>query len=91
MKAKAKAAPAARPLTVSVKGAAALLGVGRDAVYSLIEAGKLRTLALGQRTLVVYGDIPRYVEKNATRGLDPARQEKARAARKRHGNEPVAA
>lgn len=78
----AKGPAESRPLTVSVKGAADLLGVGRDAVYALIEAGKLRTLALGNRTLVVYADVPRYVEENATRGLDPEKREKARAARR---------
>lgn len=78
---KAKSEAAAHPLTVSVKGAADLLGVGRDAVYTLIEAGKLRTIDLGKRTLVVYEDVPRFVEEHAKRGLDPEKREKARAAR----------
>ena len=82
MKPKPKADATERPLTVSVKGAADLLGVGRDAIYRLIEAGELRTVPIGKLTRIPSADLPAYIERHATKGIDPTRQEKARNARR---------
>jgi excisionase family DNA binding protein len=88
MQTKSKDDATARPLTVSVKGAANLLGVGRDAIYRLIEAGELRTVPIGKLTRIPSADLPAYIERHATKGIDPTRQEKARAARR--GGSPTA-
>jgi excisionase family DNA binding protein len=44
-----------RPYRVahSINGAAAALGVGRDAIYHLIRSGRLKAKKLGKRTLVL--------------------------------------
>ncbi|MGE0583473.1 MAG: helix-turn-helix domain-containing protein [Steroidobacteraceae bacterium] len=79
----------AQPLTVSVKGAADLLGVGRDAIYKLIETGELRTVPIGKMTRIPSADLPAFIERHAAAsGINAARQEKARAARR--GGSPTA-
>jgi excisionase family DNA binding protein len=49
------------PVTISVNGAAATLGLGRTAIYALINEGRLETVKIGRRTLVKTSSIRRLV------------------------------
>ena len=39
------------PISLTIKGAKKLLGIGTTKIYELIGDGKLRTVKLGRRTL----------------------------------------
>jgi excisionase family DNA binding protein len=45
------------PLAVTVQEARRLTGLGNTTLYRLIGEGKLRTIKVGTRTLVVYSSI----------------------------------
>jgi len=46
-----------RPLTVSVRAAGQILGIGLTKTWELIGRGDLKTVRIGRRRLVVYGSI----------------------------------
>ena len=46
-----------RPLMVSVKVACRLIGVGNTTLWSMIKDGRLKTIKIGRRRLVVYASI----------------------------------
>jgi hypothetical protein len=46
-----------RPLAVPVKVACKLMGVGNTTMWGLIKAGRVRTVSIGRRRLVVYGSL----------------------------------
>lgn len=48
-------------LLYSVDGVAEQLSVGRTTVYSLIRAGRLRSVKVGDRTLVARDELERFV------------------------------
>ncbi|MEJ8568280.1 helix-turn-helix transcriptional regulator [Elongatibacter sediminis] len=50
----------AQPLFSSIPDAARRLGVGRTKVYELIQAGKLRPVKLGTRTLLPEGELQKF-------------------------------
>jgi excisionase family DNA binding protein len=56
------------PITVTIREACRLLGIGNTSIYGLIGDGRLKTITIGRRRLVVYqslvklaqaGDAPR--------------------------------
>jgi excisionase family DNA binding protein len=47
----------ARPLAVSVKTACKLVGVGNTTMWSLIKAGRVKTVSIGRRRLVIYSSL----------------------------------
>ena len=47
----------ARPLTVSVKTACKLVGVGKTTMWALIKSGRVRTVSIGRRRLVIYASL----------------------------------
>jgi len=51
-----------KPITVTVATALAVTGLGRTKFYELVKAGRIKTVAIGRRTLVVYADLERLVE-----------------------------
>ena len=53
------------PALVSIKEAAAELGVGRTKTYNLIAEGQLETVKIGSRHLVVHPSIGRLVARLA--------------------------
>ncbi|WBX86483.1 helix-turn-helix domain-containing protein [Sphingosinicella microcystinivorans] len=44
--------PRLRPLTVRVRVAASMLGIGRSKLYELIAAGEIETIKIGNATLI---------------------------------------
>lgn len=55
------------PLLVSVRDAATLLGVGRDATYRLIHEGQIRTIRIGRKILVPRSELVEFCERTAER------------------------
>jgi excisionase family DNA binding protein len=48
----------ARPLAVSVKTACKLVGVGNTTtMWGLIKAGRIKTVSIGRRRLVIYASL----------------------------------
>lgn len=50
------------PLTVTIQGAKAALGLGHTKIYSLIGEGRLKAVKVGRRTLVTTDSIRALVE-----------------------------
>jgi excisionase family DNA binding protein len=50
------------PLTVTLQEARRLTGLGSTTLYRLIREGKLQTLKVGTRTLIVYSSIKLLIE-----------------------------
>jgi excisionase family DNA binding protein len=46
-----------KPLAVSVKIACKLVGVGNTTMWALIKAGRVKTISIGRRRLVVYASL----------------------------------
>jgi excisionase family DNA binding protein len=47
----------ATPLAVSVKTACKLVGVGNTTMWTLIKAGRIKTVSVGRRRLVIYATL----------------------------------
>ncbi len=58
----AKSLPAEPALLLKVEDAARLLGVGRTTLFELIGEGRIQTVRLGRRRLVVRAGLERFVE-----------------------------
>jgi excisionase family DNA binding protein len=56
--------PAQRPVLVTVKAAKSLTGLGNTKIYDLISAGKLKSITVGRRRLIVYASIEELVKTN---------------------------
>lgn len=55
--------PAAlKPITVTVSTALAITGLGRTKFYELVKNGRIRTVAIGRRTLVTFADLEKLAE-----------------------------
>jgi len=52
-----------RPLTVRVRVAAAMLGIGRSKLYELIAEGEVETLKIGNATLIPVDCLHQLIEK----------------------------
>jgi excisionase family DNA binding protein len=50
-----------KPLSVTVKRACEITGLGNTTIYELIKNGRLETLNVGRRTLVKYGSLEELV------------------------------
>jgi excisionase family DNA binding protein len=48
---------AARPLAVSVKTACKLVGVGNTTMWALIKAGRVQTVSIGRRRLIIFSSL----------------------------------
>ena len=48
---------AAKPLAVSVTTACKLLGVGNTTMWALIKGGRVKTVSIGWRRLVIYSSL----------------------------------
>ncbi len=46
-----------KPLAVSISDTSQLTGLGTSMIYLLIGAGRLKTVAIGRRRLVIYASI----------------------------------
>lgn len=57
--------PALKPITVTVATALTVTGLGRTKFYEL--EGRIRTVAIGRRTLVVFADLEKLAEPTADR------------------------
>jgi excisionase family DNA binding protein len=55
-------------LLLTVRQAAALLGVGRDATYQLVRSGRLRSVAVGRKRFVPRAECERFVEREVEGG-----------------------
>ncbi|MBG6118183.1 MULTISPECIES: helix-turn-helix domain-containing protein [unclassified Sphingobium] len=51
------------PLTVRIKTAVKLTGIGRSTLYELIQSGEIETLKIGRSTFIPYRCIKRLVER----------------------------
>ena len=51
----------ANPLAVSIETACKLVGVGRTTMWVLIKSGRVKTLSIGRRRLVVYSSLEELV------------------------------
>lgn len=47
----------ARPLAVPVKTACKLVGVGNTTMWGLIKVGRVKTVSIGRRRLVIYASL----------------------------------
>ena len=45
------------PITVTVPVALSLTGIGRTKFYELVNEGRIKTIAVGRRTLVLYSSL----------------------------------
>lgn len=54
--------PPPPPRTLGVNSAAQSLGIGRTHLYALIKQGKIQTIQLGRRRLIVASSLDRLVE-----------------------------
>ncbi len=59
---RAKSVPVEPALLLKVEDAARLLGVGRTTLFELIGQGRIQTVRLGRRRLVVRAGLERFVE-----------------------------
>ena len=46
-----------KPLAVTVKTACQLVGVGNTTMWALIKAGRVKTVCIGRRRLVIYASL----------------------------------
>jgi excisionase family DNA binding protein len=46
-----------KPLAVPVKTACRLVGVGNTTMWALIKSGRVKTVSLGRRRLVIYASL----------------------------------
>jgi excisionase family DNA binding protein len=51
----------AKPLAVTVKRACELIGVGNTTMYELIHDGRVKTIRIGRRRLVIYHSLEKVV------------------------------
>jgi excisionase family DNA binding protein len=50
------------PLTVSIRTAATMLGIGRSTLYELLGAEEIETIRVGGRRLVMMASLKAFVE-----------------------------
>lgn len=50
-----------KPLSVSVKTACALVGIGNTKMWELIKDGRVETVTIGRKRLVLYGSLEKLV------------------------------
>lgn len=55
------------PLLVSVREAAAELGLGRDSVYRCVAEGRLRSVRVNRKVLIPRTELVAFVERESSR------------------------
>jgi hypothetical protein len=50
-----------KPLSVTIPQASHLTGLGRTKLYELMNLGKIETVAVGRRKLIIYGSLERLI------------------------------
>jgi len=55
-----------KPITVTVPTALAVTGLGRTKFYGLVKDGRIRTIAIGRRTLVIFADLEKLADAAAS-------------------------
>lgn len=66
-------APDGGPLLLSVKEAATLLGVSRNQLYELLNAGEMEHVRLGRRMYISRDAMTKFIEGNTRSGYQPYR------------------
>jgi|HubBroStandDraft_4_1064222.scaffolds.fasta_scaffold312174_2 excisionase family DNA binding protein len=56
-----EARTAMKPLAVSVKTACKLTNIGNTKMWTLIKAGRIRTVSVGRRRLVIYSSLEEFL------------------------------
>lgn len=56
--------PAPRPITVRIKDACKMTGIGRSKLYLLIAEGKIETIKIGSMTLIPVSSLEALLETN---------------------------
>jgi excisionase family DNA binding protein len=64
---KCEAHESATPLAVPVKVACRLVGVGNTTMWALIKAGRVKTVSIGRRRLVIYSSLESLLTTEAER------------------------
>jgi excisionase family DNA binding protein len=54
-----------KPLTVSVRRARQLLDVGKTKIFEMIDDGRLRTIKIDRKRLIIYSSIEALIESKA--------------------------
>lgn len=57
--------PPPKPLTVTIDDTCKITGLGNTKIYELINQGKLKSIAIGRRRLVLYSSIEALLEQDA--------------------------
>lgn len=57
--------PGLKPITVTVQTARDLLGVGNTLIWAMIKDGRIRTVNIGRRRLVLYSSLKAITEAKA--------------------------
>ena len=65
------------PISVSVDEAARMVGVSRDTIYDLVNAGRLTKVKIGRRSVIKYADLQKLIEPD-----DKPSEEKPKAKRR---------
>jgi hypothetical protein len=55
----------ARPLAVTVKSACKLVGIGNTSMWALIKSGRVKTVSIGRRRLVIFTSLESLVADEA--------------------------
>jgi excisionase family DNA binding protein len=58
---------AARPLAVPVKTACKLTGIGNTTMWALIRTGRVKTVSIGRRRLVIFDSLELLLSSGVTR------------------------
>jgi excisionase family DNA binding protein len=64
--------PAPSPITVRIKDACRMTGIGRSKLYLLIAEGKIETIKIGSMTLVRVASIEAFLNANQPNSTKPA-------------------
>lgn len=60
-----------KPLALSVKDACRAIGVGNTTLWKLIGDGRLKTITIGRKRLVIYSSLEDLVRPERARGFSP--------------------
>ena len=53
-------------LAYTIEEAAELMSIGRDSVYELLHAGRLRSIKIGRRRVISHADIENFLAAEST-------------------------
>jgi excisionase family DNA binding protein len=58
------------PLLFPIRMAAHRAGIGRDAMYALVRAGRIRSITVGSKRLIPVAELHRWIERELGGGGD---------------------